>query len=341
VSARVDRVALITGAAGQDGVYLARLLHSQGYRVVGTARPGSTAATRLAPYLSAVELTTVDVCDRDAMWELLVGVRPAEVYNLAALSSVGSSWDDAARVAEVNGRAVVGWREALNRYRDAFGNAPRFFQASTSAIFAVAAQQPLSEHSPYDPQTPYGAAKLVAHEATVAARESDGLFACNGILFNHESPLRPASFVTRRITNAAAAISSGPATELALGNLAVSRDWGAALDHVRAMWLMLQQDRADDYVVATGVESSLREVVELAFGFVGVDDPWRHVHADPRRLRPVDAPRSVGDPSRAREVLGWVATTSLSELIRQMVAVDLERLRRGVEESSDYLSARA
>jgi GDPmannose 4,6-dehydratase len=336
----VDRVALITGAAGQDGVYLARLLGSQGYRVVGTAPPGSRQRTRLAPYLEGVELTEVDVCDRDAMWELLVGVRPDELYNLAAISSVGSSWEDTARVAEVNGDAVVGLRETLNRYRDAFGAAPRFFQASSSEIFG-GMTSPQAEHTRYDPQTPYGAAKLVAHETTVAARDSDELFACNGILFNHESPLRPTSFVSRRITHAVASISCDRADELVLGNLEVSRDWGAAADHVRAMWLMLQRDSAADYVIATGVETTLREVVELAFGCVGIDDPWRFVRADPTRMRPADVPRTVGDPSRAREVLGWAATTALSALVRQMVTVDRERLRSGVEESLDYLSSRA
>jgi GDPmannose 4,6-dehydratase len=337
VSARVERAALITGVAGQDGVYLSRLLRAQGYRVTGSVSPGSVNRVRLAPYLSGVEIVEVDVCDVEAMWALLVDVGPDEIYNLAALSSVRSSAHDANRVRDVNERAVLQLVETLLGYREEFGTSPRLFQASSSEIFGAAEQQPQDERTPHRPQSVYAAAKTMAHDGVVEARQSRELFACNGILFNHESPLRPTSFVTRKITRAVAEISAGRRSELPLGNLDVHRDWGAAADHVLAMWLMLQQDEPDDYVIATGTTSSLRDVVELAFASVGVDDPWRYVRTDPALMRPADVRQTWGNPARANEVLGWVATTSLAEVIDAMVAVDVERIASGVEESPAYL----
>ena len=340
MSARVDRVALITGVGGQDGVYLARLLHAKGYRVTGTVAPGGSGPARLAPYLPDVEVAEVDICDGEAMRALVFATAPDEVYNLAARSSVGDSWADAERVAEINGHAVSRLLEILVSYRDEGGAEPRFFQASTAEIFGAAAQQPQNEETPQDPRSPYAVAKSVAHNATVSYRASHGLFACNGILFNHESPLRPPSFVTRKITRAVAEIAQGRRDELTLGALEVRRDWGAAADHVLAMWLMLQHSVADDYVIATGTTSALRDFVETAFGCVGIGDPWRYVRHDPALMRPADVPQSWGDPSHARTALGWAATMSLAELIQQMVDVDLARLRSGVEESPEYLSSR-
>jgi GDPmannose 4,6-dehydratase len=333
----VERAALITGVAGQDGIYLSRLLQAQGYRVTGSVSPGSLNRVHLAVYLSGVEIVEVDVRDGVGMCALLDACRPDEVYNLAALSSVGSSLSDVARVKEVNEDAVLQLVELLLRQRDEHGVMPRLFQASSSQIFGSAEQQPQDEDTPHRPQSPYAAAKTVAHDRVVAARQSDGLFACNGILFNHESPLRPTTFVTRKITRAAAEISAGLRDEVQLGNLDVHRDWGAAADHVRAMWLMLQQETPADYVIATGVASSLRDVVELAFTGAGIEDPWRHVQADPAMMRPADLPQTWGNPARAEAELGWAATTSLAELIAGMVAVDVERIRSGVEESPAYL----
>jgi GDPmannose 4,6-dehydratase len=338
VSAGVERTAVITGVAGQDGVYLAELLLAKGYRVTGTTAPGSANRARFAPYLDGVEVMEVDLRDDTSMHTLLVATRPDEVYNLAALSSVGASWDDAERVADVNGAAVSRLIDSLFRYRDECGESPRFFQASSSEIFGVAEQQPQNEHTPQAPRNPYGVAKRVAHNSTVRARESRSLFACNGILFNHESPLRSTSFVTRKITRAVAEIASGRRGEVSLGNLDVRRDWGAAADYVQAMWLMLQQATAQDYVIASGSVSSLREFVELAFSSVGISDPWPFVREDPDLMRPADVPQTWGDPTRAKDELGWEASIRLTDLVGQMVAVDMERLRSGVEESPEFLS---
>jgi GDPmannose 4,6-dehydratase len=338
VSAGVDRAALITGVAGQDGVYLAKLLLSQGYRVTGSVLPGAVSQARFAPYLLGVEVVETDLRDGEAMRALLATCRPDEVYNLAGLSTVAGSWSDASRVAAVNGEAVLTLLQTLLRCRDDVGVVPRLFQASSAAIFGSAQHQPQDERTPQQPESPYAAAKCVAHNAVVDYRGSAGLFACNGILFNHESPLRSTAFVTRKVTRAVAEIAAGQRSELLLGNLEARRDWGAAADYVRAMQLMLHAEAPADYVIATGVPSSLRDVVELAFGCVGIDDPWRYVREDPELLRPADAPQTWGDPSRAKAELGWSATTSLAELIHGMVMVDVERIRTGVEESPEYVS---
>jgi GDPmannose 4,6-dehydratase len=339
VSARVDRAALITGVAGQDGVYLSRLLLSEGYRVVGSVRPGGAEAARMAPYLAGVEIVEVDVCDAEAMRALLRRSRPHEVYNLAALSSVGSSWTDTDRVNEVNNLAVLRLLENLLHYRDEYGDAPRLFQASSAEIFGAADEQPQNERTPHDPGSPYAAAKSAAHDRVMSYRETQGLFACNGILFSHESPLRGTSFVTRKITRGAVEISAGRRAELALGNLDVRRDWGAAADYVRAMWLMLQQPVADDYVIATGTSSSLRDFVELAFAEVGISDAWQYVRTDPTLMRPADIPQTWGDPSRANRELGWTASLTVEQVVVAMVSIDQQRLRRGVDESPEFLSA--
>jgi GDPmannose 4,6-dehydratase len=333
------KTALITGIAGQDGVYLARFLRDRGYRVVGSTAPVSRSLARLGTYLEGVEIVSMDLRDSAAMQELIMATKPDEIYNLAAMSSVGASWQHAAEVAEVNGMAVLRLLESLLRYRDRFGTAPRFYQASSSEIFGLAAQQPQDEGTPHYPRSPYGVSKSFAHHLTVNYRESYGLFACNGILFNHESPLRATQFVTRKIARSVAEIHLGLRDEFSLGNLDVRRDWGFARDYVEAMWLMLQQPQAEDYVIATGVVSSLRDFVEVAFAFVSIADPWGHIRQDLAMMRPADVPQTWGDPTRARERLGWSSATSFTALVEHMVGTDLKRLRTGVEEAPSLLSA--
>ena len=330
------KTALITGIAGQDGIYLARFLGAKGYRVVGTSAPASVSLARLGIYLDGVETVRVDLRDGVAMQELIMRTKPDEIYNLAAMSSVGASWDHAEEVAEVNGMSVLRMLESLLRYRDKFATVPRFYQASSSEIFGLAAQQPQDERTPHYPRSPYGASKSFAHHLTVNYRESYGLFACNGILFNHESPLRPTGFVTRKITRAVAEIHVGLREGFSLGNLDVRRDWGFAGDYVEAMWLMLQQSEAEDYVIATGVASSIRDFVETAFACVNIADPWDRIRQDSAMMRPADVPQTLGSSAHARERLGWSPTTSFTALVEHMVATDLRRLRTGVEEAPAF-----
>ncbi|HWB67986.1 MAG TPA: GDP-mannose 4,6-dehydratase [Mycobacteriales bacterium] len=328
--------ALITGIAGQDGIYLTRLLQQKGYRVVGSVHSPDQ-ARRAALYIGDAELVQLDITDGASVDAVIGEVRPDEIYNLAAYSSVGASWQQAERVAETNGMAVLRLLESLVRYRDRHGSAPRFYQASSSEIFGLAKQQPQDEGTPHHPRSPYAAAKSFAHHLTVNYRESYGLFACNGILFNHESPLRPTTFVTRKITRAVAEIHLGRRSELTLGNLDVRRDWGAAQDYVRAMWLMLQQPAASDYIIASGKSVSLRDFVDVAFACVGIDDAWSYVRQDPAMMRPADVPQTWGDPSKAERELGWSHTMTFTNVIEQMVWVDVERLQSGVEESPAFL----
>lgn len=311
--------ALITGVAGQDGVYLARRLLAQGTAVVGTVVPGS-GPTPMAPYLNGVVLVEHDVRDADGFRALLDEHSPDEVYNLAGFTSVGASWDHAELVEATNGRAVVDMLEAL------VPRGVRFFQASSSEELGPART------------SPYGRAKAQAHSAVVRARE-EGHFACTAILYNHESPLRGRQFVTRKITRAAAEISLGAAECLTLGNLDVSRDWGHARDYVDAMVRMLRREEPEDFVVATGVSHTLQELLVTAFAAVGIDDPWQYVEHDPALIRPVDAASAVGDPTRASTTLGWSATTTFEETVHEMVAVDVRRVQRGVEEDLSYLAS--
>jgi GDPmannose 4,6-dehydratase len=336
VSAGVLPAALLTGIAGQDGIYLARSLRRRGYRVVGTIPPGSSARVGASGYLESVEVVELDIRDTVAMRELIERVGPDEVYNLAALSSVGSSWSEAEQVAEVNGSAVRGLLDSILRYRDRTGRSPRFFQASSAEVFG-GARMPIDESAPMDPRSPYGMAKSVAHRATMDVRASDGLFAVNGILFNHESPLRPPTFVTRRITLGVARIAAGEDTTLTLGSLDARRDWGAAADYVDAMWLMLQAAAPEDLVIASGVAASVQDLVDFAFAAAGMTDPSDRVRVEPTVVRPYDRPEMWGDPSRARHVLGWAASTPLCDLIAHMVTVDLERVRTGAEDRPDLV----
>lgn len=318
--------ALVTGVTGQDGVLLARLLQARRTTVVGTALPGSRDNDRYLGYLDGVTVVEHDVRDTEGLAALLRAHRPDQVYNLASLSSVGASWSQPELVAEVNGHAVERLVDALLGYRSETGREVRLFQASSA--------EELGEAS----ESPYARAKLLAREAVVAAREDRGLRACAGILYNHESPLRPLGFVTRKITRGAAEIGLGRRDSLPLGNLEVYRDWGSAREYVRAMTMMVEASEPRDLPLGTGVAHSLRELVERAFAAAGVTDPFAHVSQDPALLRPADASVLVADPEPAATVLGWRAETSFEAVIDEMVAVDLRRLRSGVEESPTYLA---
>lgn len=331
--------ALITGVGGQDGVYLARHLHDLGYEVTGTVRPG--ARDERAVYLVGIDVVELDHRDRDGFCTLLESVQPNELYNLAGFTSVGASWGHAEVVAETNAIAVLRILEELVRYRDRHGTAPKYFQPSSSEMFGVADQQPQTEGTPHYPRSPYAASKSFAHHLTVNYRESYGLFTCTGTLYNHESPLRGQSFVTRKITRAVAEISVGVRATLSLGNLDVRRDWGFAADYARAMHLMLQQDAPQDFIISTGMSRPLAEVLDLAFAAVGIDDPTPYVHQDPALMRPADVADLYGDPAKAREQLGWEPSVAFEQVIEHMVAVDVERTRSGVEDRLAYLFPRA
>ena len=332
-----DRTALITGVSGQDGIYLAHHLGALGYRVVGTVLPGSATPDLMAAYLTDVTVIELDVRDRPGFGAALDSFRPDEVYNLAALTSVGASWRNAELVAETNAMSVLRMLEELVAHRARHGEAPRFYQPSSSEMFGISDQQPQTETTPHYPRSPYAAAKSFAHHLTVNYRDSYGLFTCNGTLYNHESPLRGQQFVTRKITRAAAEIALGRREKVTLGNLDVRRDWGSAADYVRSMHLMLQQDAPTDLIIATGRSRPLSELLEVAFEAAGLGDPGRFVEQDPDLMRPADVMDLQGDPTKARELLGWQPAHSFTDVIGHMVRVDMERLRTGVEESASYL----
>lgn len=322
------RTALITGVAGQDGVLLARRLLSHGYTVVGTRQPG--VPYTLEPYLAGVTVVEHDLVDTDGFVDLVRTHAPDEVYNLAGFSSVARSWDMPELVHEVNGAAVERMLDVLR------GTGTRFFQASSAEMFGPDAPNPQNEDTPHQPANPYAESKSRASTAAAAAREA-GLFACVGILYNHESPLRDLHFVTRKITRAAAEIGAGLRDEVELGNLDVARDWGAAREYVVAMHAALTHDEPGDYVIATGQTHTLRDLVEAAFAAAGVADGWSHVRQDPDLFRQSEIAARVGDASKARAVLGWEATIPFAEVVRDMVEVDQRRVATGVEESPDYL----
>jgi GDPmannose 4,6-dehydratase len=317
----VARVALITGIAGQDGFYLSQLLRSKGYEVYGLDRPGKRPDSGVCSRSYELDLAS------DSIGELLDEVRPDEVYNLAGLSQVAASFEDPVEFALVNGVGAVRLLEAVRRHHDRLGREARVYQASTSEMFGSAGAAPQKETTPFHPRSPYACSKVMAHLATINFREAFGLFACCGILFNHESPRRPERFVTRKITSAAARIKLGSRERLALGNVDVRRDWGFAGDYVEAMWLMLQQDRPDDYVIATGETHSVREFGEEVFGYLGLD--WASlVTTDRALLRPTDIECVCGDASKAERELGWRPRVTFRELARMMADHDL-RLARG------------
>jgi GDPmannose 4,6-dehydratase len=315
------RTALVTGIGGQDGSYLAEHLLGLGYRVVGVRR-GEDVPERIRHLLERIELVEVDLLDEQRIADVLGAVRPHEIYNLAGHSFVPSSWDRPDLLGEVTGLAAPRLLEAIR----ATDPAIRFYQASSSEIFGNALETPQSETTPLNPRNPYGAAKAFAHFSTVNAREGMGLFAVSGILYNHESPRRGLKFVSRKVSDGAARISLGLATSLPMGNLDAQRDWGFAGDYVRAMWLMLQHDSPHDYVIASGVPRTVRDLCRIAFAHIGLDYE-RHVTLDPSLVRPPEAFRLIGDPSRARQELGWQAAVSFEQLIGMMVDADVARHR--------------
>jgi GDPmannose 4,6-dehydratase len=316
--------ALITGITGQDGAYLARLLLQKDYRVIGlTPRRGSDTLWRLRELgvLPNIEIAYGDVTDMGSVIGILTRFTPDEIYNLAAQSFVGASWDQPVHTADVNAIGTVNMLEAIRqRHPQA-----RFYQASTSEMFGMARAPVQNEDTPFYPRSPYGVAKLYAHWITVNYRESFGLHASSGILFNHESPLRGIEFVTRKVTDAVARIKLGKAESVTLGNLDARRDWGFAADYVEAMWRMLQQPEPGDFVIATGVTTPIRDMCRLAFEHAGLD--WeRHVVVDQGLFRPAEVDVLCGDASKARERLGWRPTTDLAHLLGLMVDADLRRL---------------
>jgi GDPmannose 4,6-dehydratase len=326
VARAMSRRALITGITGQDGSYLADLLLEKGYEVHGMVRRSSTETfQRLEHIRDDIVLHTGDLLDQSSLTDVLRACEPDEIYNLAAMSFVAASWNQPVLTAEFTGVGVTRLLEAM---RETVPQA-RFYQASSSEMFGKVLEVPQSERTPFYPRSPYGVAKAYGHFITVNYRESYGLYDCSGILFNHESSRRGLEFVTRKVTHGAAAIKLGLRSELALGNLDATRDWGYAKDYVEAMWLMLQQDEPDDFVIATGRSHTVRELVETAFAAVELD-PAQYVRQDARYLRPAEVDHLVGDYGKAREKLGWEPRTSFEELVRVMVEHDLELLASGV-----------
>lgn len=322
--------ALITGITGQDGSYLTELLLGKGYEVYGIIRRASTFNTERIDHIyqdpheagRRLKLVYGDLNDASSLNKILRDVQPDEIYNLGAQSHVRVSFDIPEYTAEVGGLGTLRLLEAI---RETGLNKTRFYQASSSELYGKVQEIPQSETTPFYPRSPYGVAKLYAYWITVNYRESYGLFACNGILFNHESERRGATFVTRKITHAAAAIKLGLQDKLFLGNLDAKRDWGHAKDYVRAMWMMLQQDEPDDYVIATGETHSVRELLDEAFGHLGLD--WqKYVEIDPRYFRPAEVDLLIGDATKAKEKLGWQPEITFKELVTTMVDADLAGL---------------
>src|SRR5687767_4249578 len=313
---------LITGITRQDGSYLAELLLDKGYEVHGIVRRASTTNYwRIEHLLDRVHLCPADLLDQLSIIRVLADVRPRELYNLAAMSFVPASWDQPMLTGEFNAQGVTRVLEAVRQVNPRI----RLYQASSSEMFGKVREVPQTELTPFYPRSPYGVSKVYAHYITVNYRESYDLFAVSGILFNHESPRRGLEFVTRKVTDGVARIKLGVADALSLGNLDAKRDWGFAGDYVRAMWLMLQQPTADDYVIATGVSHSVRELVTIAFGRVGLD--WeKYVRIDPKFLRQAEVDQLIGNPSKAKRVLGWEPKVDFRQLVEMMVDADLARL---------------
>jgi GDPmannose 4,6-dehydratase len=316
--------ALITGITGQDGSYLAELLLEKGYEVTGIVRRSSAPNLwRIEHLLDRIELRPGDLLDQLSLMKVLADVRPHELYNLAAMSFVPASWDQPMLTGEFNAQGVTRLLEAIRQVDPEI----RVYQASSSEMYGKVREVPQTELTPFYPRSPYGVSKVFAHYITVNYRESYNLFAVSGILFNHESPRRGLEFVTRKVTDGVARIKLGLADSLALGNLDAQRDWGFSGDYVRAMWLMLQQNQPDDYVIATGESHSVRRLVELAFDHVNLD--WqRHVRLDPKFLRPAEVDHLIGDASKARAALGWRPEVDFAGLVRMMVDADVNRLSR-------------
>ena len=314
--------AIITGITGQDGSYLAELLLAKGYEVVGVIRRSSAPNFwRIRHLLDRIELRPADLLDQLSLIRLIDDVRPSELYNLAAMSFVPASWDQPMLTGEFNAQGVTRVLEAIRHVDPKI----RLYQASSSEMFGKVREVPQTELTPFYPRSPYGVSKVFGHYITVNYRESYGLFACSGILFNHESPRRGIEFVTRKVTDGVARIKLRLADTLKLGNLEAQRDWGFAGDYVQAMWLMLQQDDPDDYVIATGLSHSVRDLVEIAFTHADLD--WqRYVKLDPDLIRPAEVDRLVGDASKAKRILNWEPDVAFRSLVCMMVDADLARL---------------
>jgi GDPmannose 4,6-dehydratase len=319
----VQPTALVTGITGQDGSYLAELLLEQGYRVVGMTRRTSTEVhERIEHIVDDVEIVSGDLLDQSSITSIVNEVRPREIYNLAAQSFVPASWSQPVLTGEFTALGVTRVLEAIRHVDPTI----RFYQASSSEMFGNAVESPQIETTAFYPRSPYGVAKVYGHWITVNYRESYGLYACSGICFNHESARRGKEFVTRKISDGVARIKLGLANELRLGNLDAHRDWGYAGDYVRAMWMMLQQESPDDYVIATGRTHSVRDFVRIAFEAAGLGSFEPYVVIDPRFVRPAEVDRLIGDASKARRVLGWEAEVSFERLVTMMVEADLDRL---------------
>lgn len=317
------KTALITGITGQDGSYLAELLLEKGYRVIGMTRRTSTEVhERIEHIVDNIEIVSGDLLDQSSITSIVNDVRPNEIYNLAAQSFVPASWAQPVLTGEFTALGVTRVLEAIRHVDPSI----RFYQASSSEMFGNAVESPQNERTAFYPRSPYGVAKVYAHWITVNYRESYDLFACSGICFNHESRRRGKEFVTRKISDGVARIKVGLASELRLGNLDAHRDWGFAGDYVRAMWQMLQQQRPDDFVIATGRTHSVRDFVRIAFEAAGLGSYEPYVVVDPRFVRPAEVDVLIGDASKARRVLGWAPQVSFEQLVAMMVEADLDRL---------------
>ena len=316
--------AVITGITGQDGSYLAELLLEHGYEVTGVVRRSSSPNLwRIEHLLDRIQLRPADLLDQLSLVRIIADVKPQEFYNLAAMSFVPASWDQPLLTGEFNAMGVTRMLEAIRQVDPSI----RIYQASSSEMYGRVREVPQTEMTPFYPRSPYGVSKVFGHYITVNYRESYNMFAVSGILFNHESPRRGLEFVTRKVTDGVAKIKLGLSKELRLGNLDAQRDWGFAGDYVRAMWLMLQQDEPDDYVISTGESHSVQKLVEIAFDRAGLD--WKkHVVLDPAFLRPAEVDHLIGDPSKARDKFGWTPSVTFEGLVQMMVDADIERLKK-------------
>ena len=317
--------AVVTGITGQDGSYLAEFLLEKGYEVIGVVRRSSLPNLgRIQHLIGRVSLRPADLLDQLSLLRLIQDVKPHEIYNLAAMSFVPASWDQPLLTGDYNSMGVTRLLEAIRHVDTSI----KLYQASSSEMYGRVREVPQTELTPFYPRSPYGVSKVFGHYITVNYRESYNMFAVSGILFNHESPRRGLEFVTRKVTDGVARIKLGLSDHLPLGNLDACRDWGFAGDYVRAMWMMLQQDQADDYVIATGVSHSVRQLVETAFGHVGLD--WqKYVRVDPAFLRPAEVDHLIGDPAKAKKELGWEPSVDFKGLVHMMVDADVARLESG------------
>jgi GDPmannose 4,6-dehydratase len=321
----MSKRALITGITGQDGQFLAELLHGKGYEVFGLVKGQNNPRIEgIAAEFPFIEFVSGDLQDLPSLVSSLERSQPDEVYNLGAISFVAMSFNQAELTANITGLGVLRILEAIRMVGGSQANPIRFYQASSSEMFGKVRQTPQTEDTPFYPRSPYGCAKVFGHDITVNYRDSYGLYACSGILFNHESERRGLEFVTRKITNAVARIKLGLQEEVVLGDLDPRRDWGYAGDYVKAMWMMLQQDRPDDYVVATGETHSVREFIQLAFAAAEIEDWERFVRQDPRFFRPSEVDLLIGDPSKAQDKLGWKREVEFPELVTRMVRHDIK-----------------